>query len=173
MFGPAFLVNPVTAAGVTRRPVYLPAGTWYDFWTGATSDGGGSIDVDAPLSQLPLFVRSGSIVPMGPQIQHANESVDPLEIRVYPGADGSFVLYEDEGDTYAYEQGASAEIRFTWSEATQDLTISAPSGTFDGMLGARTFNVVWVDSGHGGGGEVSAPDRVIDYAGAEVVVSRD
>jgi len=90
------------SAGATTRSVYLPAGTWYDFWTGATTMGGSKMSVDAPLSHLPLFVRAGSIVPMGPNIQYAMESADPLEIRVYPGKDATFTLYEDAGETYDY-----------------------------------------------------------------------
>ena len=85
MFGPAFLVNPVTTAGATSRSVYFPAGTWYDFWTGATTTGGSRVTVTAPLSQIPLYVKAGSIVPMGPNIQYATQSIDPLEIRIYKG----------------------------------------------------------------------------------------
>ena len=85
MFGPALLVNPVTAMGATSRSVYLPAGTWSDFWTGATTNGG-TKTVSAPLRQIPLFVRAGAILPMGPMIQYAMESADPMEIRVYMGA---------------------------------------------------------------------------------------
>jgi alpha-D-xyloside xylohydrolase len=172
MYGPAFLVNPVTTAGATSRSVYLPAGTWYDFWTGATQAGGAQITADAPLSKIPLYVRGGSIVPMGPKIQYASQSVDPLEIRVYKGADASFTLYEDEGDTYNYETGQHAEITFTWKDGTQQLTIGARSGSFTGMLKTRTFNVVWVGADHGSGIDVTAtPDKAVSYDGSEVVVS--
>jgi hypothetical protein len=91
MYGPALLINPITSTGTTSRSVYLPAGSWYNFWTGATATGGTKVTVDAPLSQIPIFVKAGSIVPMGPKIQYAMESVDPLEIRVYKGANGSKV----------------------------------------------------------------------------------
>jgi alpha-D-xyloside xylohydrolase len=172
LFGPAFLVNPVTSAGVTSRSVYLPQGTWYNFWTGSTLPGGDTITADAPLSEIPLFVKAGSIVPMGPFIQYATESIDPLEIRVYRGQDGSFTLYEDEGDTYAYETGAHSLIPFTWNEQTKQLTIGARTGTYDGMPSNRTFNIVWVDASHGAGVDVAgAPDEVVAYSGAEVVVS--
>ena len=171
LFGPALLVNPVTAAGVTSRDVYLPAGTWYDFWTGSTAAGGASTRADAPLSRIPLFVKAGSIVPMGPYIQYANESADPLEIRIYPGQDGSFTLYEDTGDTYNYENGEYAQIPFAWDDAAQQLTIGARVGSYPGMLATRTFNVVLVDANHGGGVEVATADSTVTYDGSEVVVS--
>ncbi len=172
MFGPALMVSPVTTAGATSRSVYVPAGSWYDFWTGSTSSGGSAMTASAPLSQIPLMVRAGSIVPMGPDIQYATESVDPLEIRVYRGADATFTLYEDEGDTYDYETGASAQITFSWNEATQELTISARTGSFDGMLMNRTFNIVWVGQDHGAGVAVTAAaDEIVTYDGSQVVVS--
>jgi alpha-D-xyloside xylohydrolase len=173
LFGPALLVNPVTAAGVTSRDVYLPAGTWYDFWTGSPTAGGTTTAVDAPLSRIPLFVKAGSIVPMGPFIQYANESTDPLEIRVYRGQNASFTLYEDTGDTYNYESGEHAQIQFAWEESTQQLTIGARVGSYPGMLSTRMFNVVWVDSNHGSGVEVATADVTVSYDGAEVVVSAD
>ena len=172
MFGPAFLVNPVTAAGATTRSVYFPAGTWYDFWSGATSSGGSKRSVDAPLTHLPLFVRAGSIVPMGPNIQYATQSADPLEIRVYGGKDASFTLYEDAGDTYDYEKGQFSQIPLTWDDSKKTLTIGARTGTFPGMKMSRTFNVVFVAEGHGVGGEVSAaPDQVIAYDGTQAVAT--
>jgi len=172
MFGPAFLVNPVMTAGATSRSVYLPAGTWYEFWTGATTTGGSKMSVDAPLSHLPLFVRAGSIVPMGPNIQYASESADPLEIRVYRGKDATFTLYEDAGETYDYEQGQFSQIVLTWNDAAKTLTIGARSGTFPGMATTRTFNVVFVGANHGAGAEVSAtPDQVVKYDGTQAVVT--
>ncbi len=171
LFGPAILVNPVTAAGVTSRQVYLPTGGWYDFWTGSPVSGGTTITAAAPLSQIPLYVKAGSIVPMGPFIQYATESIDPLEIRVYRGASGSFALYEDEGDTYDYENGEYSLIPFTWNEATQELTIGARTGTYDGMPMNRTFNIVWVDTDHGGGVELATPDETLTYDGSAQVVS--
>jgi len=171
LFGPALLVNPVTAEGVTSRNVYLPAGTWYDFWTGATTSGGTTAQVNAPLSEIPLFVKAGSIVPMGPAIQYATESIDPLEIRIYSGEDASFTLYEDEGDTYAYETGAYSQIQFTWTEATQQLTIGARAGSYPGMPTNRTFNIVRVGDNHGVGIDVGAGDQSVAYTGAEVTVT--
>jgi alpha-D-xyloside xylohydrolase len=172
LFGPAFLVNPVIAAGVTSRSVYLPEGTWYDFWTGATKEGGKASTMDAPLSAIPLLVKAGSIVPMGPMIQYATESIDPLEIRIYKGKDGSFTLYDDAGDGYDYETGAYATIQLTWDDAGQKLTIGARKGTYADMPASRTFNIVWVGADHGAGLDVTAtPDQVVKYDGSAVTVS--
>jgi alpha-D-xyloside xylohydrolase len=172
MFGPALLVNPVTATGATSRSVYLPAGAWYDFWTGATTMGGGMHTANAPLSQIPIFVRAGSIVPMGPMIQYATQSIDPLEIRIYPGKDASFTLYEDEGDTYNYEMGQYATIPFTWSDAAKQLTVGARKGTYTGMPMTRTFNVVVVGASHGTDITVVAtPDKVVSYDGTQTSVT--
>jgi len=171
MYGPAFLVNPVTTAGATSRSVYLPAGTWYDFWTGATTNGGSKVTASAPLSQIPLYVKAGSIVPMGPDIQYATQSADPLELRIYGGQDATFTLYEDEGDGYAYEMGQHAEITLSWSEAARTLSIGARTGTYTGVLAKRTFNVVWVGASHGSGIEPTATaDKVVSYDGSAVDV---
>ncbi len=172
MFGPAFLVNPVTTAGATTRSMYFPAGTWYDFWTGSTTMGGSKMSVSAPLSQMPLFVRAGSIVPMGPAIQYATQSVDPLEIRVYPGQNASFTIYEDAGDGYDYEQGQFSQIPLTWNDTAKTLTIGARTGAFTGMLMSRTFNVVFVGASHGNGIDVTAtPDKVVKYDGTATSVT--
>jgi alpha-D-xyloside xylohydrolase len=109
---------------------------------------------------------------MGPNIQYATQSVDPLEIRVYRGQDATFTLYEDAGDTYEYETGKYSLIQLTWSEASRSLTIGARTGSYPGMPPSRTFNVVWVGASHGAGGEVTtAADKVVQYDGAQVVVS--
>jgi alpha-D-xyloside xylohydrolase len=172
MFGPAFLVSPVTTAGATNRSVYFPAGTWFDFWTGSTTTGGSKVPVSAPLSQIPLFVRAGSIVPMGPTIQYATQSVDPLEIRVYKGQDASFTIYEDAGDSYDYEQGQYSRIPLTWHDSTKTLSIGARIGSYPGMPATRTFNVVFVGANHGSGVDVSAaPDQVVKYDGSEASVT--
>jgi alpha-D-xyloside xylohydrolase len=172
MYGPALMISPVTATGATSRSVYLPAGTWYNFWTGATVTGGSKTTAQAPLSQIPIFVRGGSIVPMGPKIQYATESADPLEIRIYKGANATFTLYEDEGDTYNYETGKYATIQFTWDDAAGKLTVGARQGSFTGMPTSRTFNVVWVGADHGAGIDVTATaDQTIKYDGSEASVS--
>jgi alpha-D-xyloside xylohydrolase len=172
MYGPALLVNPVITTGATSRSVYLPAGTWYDFWTGATATGGTTVTADAPLSKIPLYVRAGSIVPMGPNIQYATQSIDPLEIRVYKGANATFTLYEDEGDSYNYETGKYSQITLTWDDTAQQLSIGARTGTYTGMPATRTFNIVWVAANHGNGVDVTATaDQVVQYDGSAAVVS--
>ena len=173
MFGPAIMACPVTSASATSRNVYLPEGSsWYDFWTGTSFAGGQTISASAPIEKMPLFVRAGSILPYGPEIEYATESVDPMEIRVYRGADGRFTLYEDENDNYNYESGSYATIPFTWDETTQTLAIGARQGSFSGMRSNRTFRVVWVGPGHGTGiANTTTADEVVIYTGAEVVIS--
>jgi len=172
LFGPALMPCPVTASGVTARNVYLPAGAiWFDFWTGQTNSGGQTISATAAIDTLPLYVRAGSILPYGPDIQYATQSVDPMELRVYRGANGSFTLYEDEGDNYNYESGTCATIPLAWNEAARTLTIGARQGSFPGMLTNRTFRVVWVSSGHGAGlTNTPTADAVIPYTGNAVQV---
>ena len=173
MFGPALLVNPVTEPGATTRRMYLPKGSWYDFWTGKRVDGGAMIDAAAPIERMPLFVRAGSIVPLGPDVEYASEkAADPIEIRVYRGASGSFVLYEDEGDNYDYENGAHATIRIDWDDAARKLTIGAREGKFPGMLEHRTFHIVYAGENNGAGIELSKQaDAVIEYSGKAVTIS--
>jgi alpha-D-xyloside xylohydrolase len=174
MFGPAILVNPVSDAGATSRSVYLPSNTtWVDFWTGSTQAGGQTIIADAPTDHLPLYVPAGSILPMGPVMQYATEKqADPIELRVYRGADGSFTLYEDENDNYDYEKGVYATIPMTWQDSTKTLTIGARQGLFPGMLQTRTFRVVFVGPGHGtGGAESVSPDQVLTYDGSPVTAT--
>ena len=172
MFGPAMMACPVTTASATTRNVYLPAGTtWYDFWTGATNAGGQTVSAAATIDKLPVYVRAGSIIPYGPAIQYATQTNDPVELRIYRGADGSFTLYEDENDNYDYESGSYATIPITWNEAMQTLTIGARQGSFHGMLTNRTFNVVWVSSGHGAGiPDTATPDQVVSYSGNAVQI---
>ena len=126
---------------------YLPKGTtWYDFWTGKRYKGGQSVKLETQLNRVPMFVRAGSIVPMGPEMQYVGEkSWDQLELRVYPGADGEFVLYEDEGDGYNYEKGAYSTININWNERTRTLTIGERQGNFKGMIQQRCFTIVTPD----------------------------
>jgi alpha-D-xyloside xylohydrolase len=173
-FGPSILVNPVTEAGATSRHLYLPDARWYDFWDGTSQAGGKWIDAPAPLDRIPLYVRAGSIVPVGPEIEYATEkSADPIELRVYPGADAEFTLYEDENDTYNYEKGAFAAIPIRWDDAAGKLTIGDRSGKFPGMLEKRTFRVVFVGDNHGAGAASTVDaDKIVDYSGSQVTVSR-
>jgi alpha-D-xyloside xylohydrolase len=144
MFGPALLACPVTKEGATTRHAVLPGkSVWYDFWTGKGFTG--DVEADAPIETMPLYVRAGSILPLGPVVQYTGEKPsDPIELRVYPGADGAFTLYEDEGDNYNYEKGQYATIPFTWNDATDTLTIGARERSFPGVLPDRTFHVVFV-----------------------------
>jgi alpha-D-xyloside xylohydrolase len=175
MYGPAFLVNPVTEPAAVEREVYLPDAKWYDFWSGAASSGGKQITADAPLARLPIYVRAGAIVPLGPDVEWSTEKVaDPIEVRVYRGADGEFTLYEDENDNYNYEKGVHATISFRWDQAQQVLTMGERQGQFPGMLASRTFRVVFVGEHHGAGNEpADSVDRVVKYDGKEVRVRAD
>jgi len=172
MFGPAFLVNPVTEPAATARNLYLPQSKWYDFWTGSAVTGGRTITADAPLERLPLYVRAGSILPLGPDEEWSTEKpADPIELRIYRGADGDFTLYEDENDTYHYEKGAYATIPLHWDDARQALTIGDRKGQFPGMLESRTFRIVFVSENHGIGVDPSAqPDKTVPYSGKQVAV---
>ena len=128
MFGPALLVAPVTEQGVTKRTVYLPAGTdWYNYWTNERLKGGQTITADAPIDTLPLFVKAGSILPLGAVIESTNEHQDIAKLRIYPGADGDFDLYQDDGRTYDYEQGKMEITHLHWSDAKSKLEHSGAS----------------------------------------------
>lgn len=174
MFGPSILVSPVLKPDALKRSVYLPASpSWYDFWTGASTPGGKEIDAEAPLDRMPLYVRAGSILPMGPEIEYATQNPGgAIELRIYRGANGTFNLYEDEGDSYNYEKGQHSIIPIRWDEASGTLTIGAREGSFPGMIAKRAFRIVVVGSGHGIGGEVtSAADKEITYDGSVTSVS--
>ena len=174
MFGPAFLACPVTTPQATTRTVYVPSGTsWVDFWTGETLVGGKTITANAPVNLLPVFVRAGSIMPLGPVMQYATEKpADPIELRVYRGADGKFTLYEDEGDNYNYEKGKYATIPISWNDSKHTLEIGKRTGDFPGMVKERTFNIVWVSENHGAGiSTTEKPDAIVHYAGRAVKIS--
>ena len=174
MFGPAFLVAPVTTYQARSRQVYLPQsdGGWYDFWTGAAVAGGQSVDAAAAFDSMPLFIRAGSIIPFGPELQYTGEKpADPVTLYVYAGANGKFSLYEDDGLTYGYEKGAFARIPFQWDDATKTLTIGTREGKFPGMLSKRTFNIVLVSKTKLVGYSSSAtPDKTVSYQGSAVKV---
>ena len=142
---------------------YLPKGAvWYDFWTGKQYKGGQNVTIETAFDRVPMFVRAGSIVPMGPEMQYVGEkSWDNLELRVYPGADGQFVLYEDEGDNYNYEKGAYSIVNIKWNERARTLTIGARQGTFKGMLQKRRFTIITPEG----------KQQTINYDGNEQVIS--
>ena len=143
---------------------YLPKGaTWYDFWTNKAYKGGQSVTLETTFDRVPMFVRAGSILPLGPEMQYVGEKAwDNLELRVYPGADGSFVLYEDEGDNYNYEKGMYSVIQFSWNDKKHTLTIGARKGEYPGMLQTRTFTVVWPDG----------TTKTVNYQGQEINISK-
>jgi alpha-D-xyloside xylohydrolase len=173
MYGPAFLVSPVTEPGATTRRLYLPQGKWYDFWSGTSTTGGNVIDAAAPLDRMPLYIRAGSILPMGPELEWSTQKpADPIEVRVYRGADGDFTIYEDENDTYNYEKGAYSTIPLHWDDSKQALTIGDRHGQFPGMLESRTFRVTFVGENHGVGVDVTVnPDTLVTYAGKTTTVT--
>jgi len=173
MFGPAFLVNPVTGKGETTRNVYLPKSTdWYDFWTGEKFDGGATITAAAPIGTLPLFVRAGSIIPMGPEVEYATQKTNKvIELRIYPGADGRFTFYEDENDNYNYEKGKYATFILNWNDQQKKLSISGTRGNFPGMLKRRTFNIVVVNGKHGASSlAANGFDKTVKYDGKAMIV---
>jgi alpha-D-xyloside xylohydrolase len=176
MFGPSIMVTPITAptSKETQKEVVFPEGArWYDFWTGVASEGGGSTTFATDdITTMPLHVRAGSIIPLGPELQYTSEKpADPLEIRVYPGANASFTLYEDAGDGYGYEKGERATITFTWDDAKQKLAIDKRDGSFPGMLTKRTFRVVRVRDGIGGITPIAKVDAEVAYTGEATAVT--
>lgn len=193
MFGKSILVNPVTTPmyvkkqegtkelpsedfTVTKsRPVYLPKGVdWYDFWTGEKVSGGKKIERETPFDIIPLYVKAGSIIPMGRDVQYATEKKwDNLDIYVYEGANGTFTLYEDENDNYNYETGKYSTITFQWNDVKKILTIGERTGAFNGMPAKRTFNVVRISPGKNavtGTGTSVQYDKVVSYDGHKVNV---
>lgn len=142
--------------------VYLPSGNkWYNYWTNEDFDGGQKLKIKTSLDRIPLFVRAGSIIPIGPDVQYTNEKKwDNLIINVYPGADGTFTLYEDEGDNYNYESGAYTEIQMKWNDTKRILTIDARKGEYNGMLTKRNFTIRTADG----------KEKVITYSGKKINV---
>ena len=155
--------------------VLLPSGCkWIDFFDGKVYNGGQTITVDAPINKIPLFVRQGAVIPMGPVVQYANEKPNaPLELRVYPGADGSFVLYEDAGDGLEYSNGEFSEITFKYTDNDHTLSISDRSGTYKGMSLERIFNVAKVQNGNALGLDTAAVYQSVKYVGKSVSIKLD
>jgi len=155
----------VSFAQPKSTKVYLPEGTsWYDFWTNEKIIGGKEIVKATTIDEIPLYIKAGSIIPFGPQVQYATEKKwDNLEIRVYPGANGEFSLYEDENDNYNYEKGAYSTITFSWNDASKSLTVNNRNGSFPGMITSRKFNIVVIAAG-------KKIEKAITYTGKKVVV---
>lgn len=192
LFGRNILVKPITdpmytwkdskKKGHTIYPdvkkasapvnVYLPKGNkWYDFWSNAVYEGGQDVQRLCPIDIMPVFIKAGTILPFGPEVQYSSEKPwDELEIRVYPGADGTFTLYEDEGDNYNYEKGKFSEIRFSWDEASHSLSIAPRKGSFKGMLQNRKFHVVLVGADSGVGDMPMKACKTVEYGGKALKV---
>jgi alpha-D-xyloside xylohydrolase len=184
MFGKSILVCPVTKSlysknakedfsNIKTTDLYLPKGVnWIDFWTGDKLQGGQTVSKETPLDIMPLYVKAGSILPLGPKVQYATEKKwDNLEIRVFPGANGEFTLYEDENDNYNYEKGSYSTIVFKWNDAKKTLTIDNRNGSFTGMLAERKFSIVLVDKTKGiGDNPTTKIDKVINYVGKKLEV---
>ncbi len=153
LFGKAFLVAPITEPNISEWDVYLPESTsWYDFWSGEQYAGVQTIKTSSPLDKIPLYVKAGTILPMGRFIQYAGQKpADTLEIRIYQGANGAFTLYEDENDNYNYENGIYSTISFSWNDVKKTLTISDRMGSFPEMPDERKFNIVLVSKNKGTG----------------------
>lgn len=172
MFGTAFLVAPVYKYGARSRDVYFPENEiWYDFYTGQAVKGGQTRKVDAPYERMPLFVRGGSIVPMGGEIMYASQPTDdPVTILVYAGRDGKFNLYEDEGTNYNYEKGQYSDIPLTYNDKTRTLTIGQRKGSFQGMKEKRDFNIVLIDPEHPVKDAYTVKGKAVKYDGRSVSV---
>jgi alpha-D-xyloside xylohydrolase len=168
MYGPSLLVAPVTEAKAIDRWIYLPEGAdWYDFWTGRKLTGGKNVRRRTPLSIMPLYVRSGTILPLGPEEEYTTQHPDaPIELRIYAGADANFKLYEDDGETYDYEKGNFSWIPVSWDNKTRTVTFGVREGEFAGALSERIFHVVLVGAGRGIG-ERAGVGRTVRYDGSQ------
>lgn len=173
MFGPSLLVNPVTTAGSTQRLLYLPPATaWYDFWTGEKITGDQQIVARAPLDRIPIYVPAGSILPLGPQNEYVDQHPDdPTELRIYPGADGAFTLYDDAGDGYRYEKGEHATVSLQWDDSAKTLNFGQRQGQYPGMPQRRVFHVTLVAPNAGTGSAASSQFSTVVYEGAPVRLS--
>ena len=175
LFGPSLLINPILGYKDRSRKVYLPTGQgWYDLYTGKYYRGGQDITAAAPYDKIPVFVKAGSIIPTGPELQYTSEKpADPLTVLVYTGKDASFSLYDDEGTNYNYERGDFSTIDFMYTEASGTLDIAARKGSFKGMLKNRTINVVFISPSNAKRLDFTRkPDKSIQYSGLKVSVKQ-
>jgi len=174
LFGPSLLINPVYNYKQRTREVYLPQNAgWYDLYKGDYFEGGKKINAAASYERMPVFVKAGSILSFGPELQYTSEKPAGLmTLYVYTGADGAFTLYEDEGTNYNYENGKFATIPFVWNEQNQTLLVGQRSGSFNGMKEKRIFNIVWVNPSNGGGIQKGVADSSIAYEGKPVQIKK-
>ncbi len=175
MFGPSFLVNPVYTYQQTQRKLYLPAGAdWYDLYTGAHYTGGQTVTAASSYEIMPVYVKAGSIIPTGPEIEYtAQHAADPLIVYVYAGSNGSFELYEDEGLNYNYEKGAFSRISFVYDDAAGTLTIGDRKGSFTGMLQSRSLYIQLVKPGKPSGMNFKPSGKKVVYKGRKLTVNLD
>lgn len=174
MFGPSILVSPIHEYKSTSREVYLPEGSgWFDFYTAEYFEGGQTRKVNAPLERIPLFVKAGSILPAGPELQYTTEKpADPITFYIFPGADATFTLYEDENINYNYENGQFTTINIRYDDKTGSVVIGERKGSFSGMPEERKFELVWVADHQDGVGLTAQPHRVVAYSGKELSVTK-
>lgn len=167
LFGRSILVSPVTKYQVKKWPVYLPEGnSWYNFWTSERYKGGQTIDTEAPVDIVPLYIKSGSILPIGPDVQYSTEKKwDHLQIRIYPGSNGEFVLYEDENDNYNYEKGVYSTIKFSWNDELKTLTVADRKGSFPQMLKSRKFSIELIGNNEQRANQTSKNVKEVLYNG--------
>jgi alpha-D-xyloside xylohydrolase len=145
MFGPSLLINPVYEYQAKKRTLYLPSCGWYDLYTGKYEKGGKTINADAPYERIPIFVKEGSVIPFGPELQYVSEKkADTILLHVYEGGNGSFTLYEDEGTNYDYEKKAFSNIKFAYEDQTRSLVIQNREGEYSGMLKDRVFIIKYI-----------------------------
>jgi len=172
MFGKSLLVAPITAPNVSQWNIYLPRSNgWFDFWTGQRYQGGHTVKTAVHKDRIPLFVKAGSIIPLGKLVQFSGQlPADTVEIRIYRGADGTFDLYEDEGDNYNYEKGNYTVIPFAWNDKSQTLTISKRQGHYPGSIDNRVFQIVLVSESNGTGIESNNVKKQIRYNGNKVMI---
>ena len=167
------LIYPDVKKAAAPTTVYLPAGTlWYDYWDGTCLEGGREVLRPCPIDIIPVYVKAGTVMPIGPDVQYSDEKPwDNLEVRVYAGADGTFTLYEDEGDSYNYEKGRYTLIRFDYDDAQRTLTIQPRRGSYKGMVSHRRFRISLItDRAKAQGGAAVASTETVEYGGGKVVV---
>jgi alpha-D-xyloside xylohydrolase len=165
LFGDAMMVCPVTVEGLRKREVYLPEGNWVDFWEGKEIAGGKNIEANVPLERIPVYIKSGSILPVGQKIQYAmQKTTKPMRLYVYPGDNGAFELYEDEGENCNYEKGQNSRIGLSWNDSEKILTIGDRKGEYEGMASSRKFEIILVKEGFGKETSIS---KIISYDGSQ------